>query len=376
MFFSPKGNPAIVHGALECALKSRVGTVLDLYNVSNVVMESLDVRYAATLGLHIGGGRGVQSAVVRSCDFAWIGGGCLQPGPRWKRNGLECTRSGNGIEISDWSWTAPGPNNSGIELAGLRLWEIYDAAISAQGQGRYIQERINFHHNLIGHSEYCFEIWAHGNGSAVMRDLKVDSNLCYNSGGGWSHAVRPDPSGRHICANWASDNITSVQIRNNIFYQSVPYQAGYWMNLAWDERSHSLDSDADVPAMLSPGGPGPGPPWGLSGEVRTNHNLWFQTNPSLGALVMAGGNIFQATNFSAFQQLTYKNGHDDIVGDDPLLAGVTALPAQNIMPTLRPAAASPARQAGTWTGDPTDIDGIRIPRDRPDMGPYQHVTQS
>ena len=23
-----------------------------------------------------------------------------------------------------------------------------------------------------------------------------------------------------------------------------------------------------------------------------------------------------------------------------------------------------------------DIDGIRIPRDRPDMGPYQHVMQS
>jgi hypothetical protein len=362
-FFSPAGNPATVHDVLEVALKSAASTVLSMdKNSSHVVVENLAVRYA-NYGLHIC--ESTHNAIVRHCDFSWIGGGCLTKGPRFKRDPLECTRAGNGIEISDWGWSEPVSNVSTIELYGLRLWEIYDAAISPQGEGRYFQQHINMHHNIIGHSEYCFEIWAHGNGSAVMRDVQIDSNICYNSGGGWSHSVRPDPSGRHICSNWASDNISAVSIRNNIFYQSVPYDAGYWMKLAWDDSS-SL-------AAPSPA-PGPGPAWGWQGEVITDHNLFYVTDPGLGPLILAGANVFNASNFADYTTLT-GNGHGSIVGQDPLLAGVTGqLHTRSHMPSLKPAPNSPARSAGVWTGDLADFAGVKIPRTNPTIGAFQLKT--
>jgi hypothetical protein len=56
-----------------------------------------------------------------------------------------------------------------------RLWEIYDAALSPQGgvspqgggkyvagQRMYTQRNLSFHHNIVGHAEYCFEIWSQG----------------------------------------------------------------------------------------------------------------------------------------------------------------------------------------------------------------------
>ena len=118
--------------------------------------------------------------------------------------------------------------------AGNRFWEIYDAALSPQGGGFYHQANLSFHHNIVAHSEYCFEIWSSGNTSQCqMQDVKFDNNLCVDSGGGWSHAVRPDPSGRHICSFQCSGNVSTISYRNNIFYQSVPYEAGWWMGCKW-----------------------------------------------------------------------------------------------------------------------------------------------
>jgi hypothetical protein len=70
-----------------------------------------------------------------------------------------------------------------------RLWEIYDAALSPQGGGKYVagqrmytQRNLSFHHNIVGHAEYCFEIWSQGNTSAcAMQHVRFDNNLCLDS---------------------------------------------------------------------------------------------------------------------------------------------------------------------------------------------------
>ena len=217
LFFSPAGNPALVHSAgIECMVKTRGywgAEAITVTGVTDVVVEDLAVQFANS-GMRIGGATGATRIIVRRLDISWIGGGCLVPGPRWPRNPLECTRSGNGIEISEFEkYDDKTPVDSRIELYGNRLWEVYDAAMSPQGSSFYVQSEIRVHHNLVSHSEYCFEIWSQGLANeSILHNVSFVSNTCYNSGGGWSHAVRPDPSGRGICSFTNSGNTSNIWI--------------------------------------------------------------------------------------------------------------------------------------------------------------------
>ena len=89
-----------------------------------------------------------------------------------------------------------------------------------------------------------------------MEDVRFLNNVCVNSGGGWSHAVRPDPSGRHICSFSNSGKVSRVQIRNNIFFQAVPYQAAHWQSDPWGHTHCSKGS------------------CGWEGDLVVDHNLW------------------------------------------------------------------------------------------------------
>jgi hypothetical protein len=306
---------------------------------------------------------------VRRCDFQWIGGGCLEPGPRWT-NPLECTRFGNAVEFPDFDNPANGfvAHTQNIEMYQNRLWEVYDAALSPQGDGSYVQRNITYHHNLIWHAEYCLEIWSHGFANeSTVANVKFENNVCIDSGGGWSHKVRPDPSGRHICSFQTSGNVSGVTIRNNIFWQSVPFQAGWWM---WDAWGHQPCSKGRC---------------GWAGDFVTDHNIWFQTNSSLGSLVSMGHSQhprifnYSAAGLLEFQRLTGNSGTGALLAD-PLFLGLPVAHHTNrsgsvitSQTSLRPAPASPAIGAGVWTGLDTDFVGTQIPRDHPDIGAYQHM---
>ena len=321
--------------------------------VTDVVVEDLAVKFANS-GMRIGGATGATRIVVRNLDISWIGGGCLVPGPRWPRNPLECTRSGNGIEISEFElFDSKAPVDSRIELYGNRLWEVYDAAMSPQGSSFYVQSQIRVHHNVVFNSEYCFEIWSQGLANeSILHNVSFVSNTCYNSGGGWSHAVRPDPSGRGICSFTNSGNTSNIWIANNIFYSSVPYEAGYWMGDEWP--SHACRTGV----------------CGWGGALRTDHNLFYQTEDSLGALLEWGDLTFTRHNFSSFTGITGTGNHS-IGGQDPLFVGLNGTVASGVLPDLRLSPGSPAIGAGVWTGDSHDFDGRPIPRTKPDIGAFQ-----
>jgi len=57
----------------------------------------------------------------------------------------------NGIEF--WS------NARDCLVEGCRLWEIYDAALTNQGNGTNQQVNITYRDNVIWNSEYSFEYW-------------------------------------------------------------------------------------------------------------------------------------------------------------------------------------------------------------------------
>ena len=194
-----------------------------------------------------------------------------------------------------------------------------------------------------------------------MSSIRIEQNVCVDSGGGWSHQQRPDPSGRHICMFQNTAEVSNISILNNVFYQQVPYQAAWWMEDDWGEgdRAHTG--------------------WGTS--VREDANVWFQTNPALGMLIVLGGfpqpdvppgTSYSAANFSAYRTRTGNGAHSLLV--DPLLRGLvnasngTQQLSNNT--DMRPSEGSPVIGRGRPTIWTEDFDGRPSNPLHPDIGAY------
>ena len=119
--YSPAGNPATVHtDGIECAwMNFDQADLIAVDGVSYVTIESLEVWGSGSSAV---GGGNMSHFVLRHCDISFAGGACIEPGPRFKRNPLECTRYGNGVDI----WEAA----SDVEIYSNRLWECYGACAS------------------------------------------------------------------------------------------------------------------------------------------------------------------------------------------------------------------------------------------------------
>jgi hypothetical protein len=282
----------------------------------------------------------MTNVVLRACDISWTGGCCIRPGPRFKRNPLECTRYGNSMDI--WE------HAENVEVYDNRMWEAYDTGITPQGTtGLYVQRNLSFHHNIIGHAEYCFELWDQSpiRNDSLMDTIRIESNVCFDSGGGWSHAQRPDPSGRHICMFSNSGTVKKISIVNNIFFQSVPYEAAWWMFDPWSSPASHDPAYCKPPRSCG---------WNGPTTIREDYNVWYETKPGLGkALIVLGdtgsnwSRYYNLTDagFAAYRRDTGNGAHSLRV--DPTLLGL--LPpdwAVSNATDMHPAATSPVRGAG------------------------------
>jgi hypothetical protein len=191
------GNPAVRHHGVELALRQHI---IDQSGRAYVTYEHLDLRYGAAHGI---GGSGVHHVTIRACDISFIGGGHQMTQPSGKP-----VRYGNGIEF--WS------DAHDCLVEGCRIWEIYDAALTNQGDGTNVQENITYRGNTIWSSEYSFEYWNRGSASRT-RNILFEHNTCVDAGYGWGHRQRPDPNGRHLMFFDNSARTTNVVIRDNIF---------------------------------------------------------------------------------------------------------------------------------------------------------------
>ena len=172
------GNPATRHRSIELALRQHI---IDQSGRGYVTYENLDLRYGAAHGI---GGGGTHHITIRGCDISFIGGGHQMTRPDGKP-----VRYGNGIEF--WS------DAHDCLVEDCRLWEIYDAALTNQGDGTNVQENITYRRNVIWNSEYSFEYWNRGPASRT-RNIVFEHNTCVDAGYGWGHRQRPDPNGRHL----------------------------------------------------------------------------------------------------------------------------------------------------------------------------------
>ncbi len=192
-----KGNPAESCRSIELALRRHI---IDQSGRSFVTYEGLALRYGAAHGV---GGASVRGIVVRDCDLSYIGGG-----HQFTADDGRSVRFGNGVEF--WS------SARDCVVEGCRLWEIYDAALTNQGDGTNVQENIMYRRNVIWNCEYSFEYW---NRDATSRtnNILFEHNTCVDAGFGWGHGQRPDRNGRHLMFYDNTAATSGVVVRYNIF---------------------------------------------------------------------------------------------------------------------------------------------------------------
>jgi hypothetical protein len=194
------GNPATRHRGIELALRKHI---IDQGGRGHITYEDMALKYGAAHGI---GGGSTHHITVRNCDIAYIGGGHQLTRPDGKH-----VRFGNGVEF--WSEARD------CLVEDCRLWEIYDAALTNQGDGVNVQENITYRRNVIWNCEYSFEYWNRGPASRT-RNILFEHNTCVNAGHGWGHRERPDPNGRHLMFYENSAMTEDVIVRRNIFSQA------------------------------------------------------------------------------------------------------------------------------------------------------------
>ena len=191
-------NPAEKYASVELALTRHI---VNQGNRHDVVYDGLAVRYGAAHGF---GGGMTKRLTIRNCDVYWMGGGFQH----FRADGAP-VRYGNGIEFWD------GAEDHLVE--GNRLWEIYDAALTNQGNAENShQVNIVYRGNVIWNCEYSFEFWNRPAG-VKSHNIIFEDNTCVNAGGAWSHAQRPDPNGAHLSFYHNPSDTQGFVIRNNIF---------------------------------------------------------------------------------------------------------------------------------------------------------------
>ena len=121
LFFSPAGNPAVVHGFDRVRVDELRGGRPD--QLQQRVERDCRVAGGQALGI-VCDGRREHERFPRRPTATVAGEACIEPGPRW-RNPLECTRYGNGLDVWEWAYD--------VEIARNRVWEVYDTGFTNQG---------------------------------------------------------------------------------------------------------------------------------------------------------------------------------------------------------------------------------------------------
>ncbi|MDR1271272.1 MAG: hypothetical protein LBK82_17320 [Planctomycetaceae bacterium] len=231
VFFFSNENPTILYKNIEAALHQHIV----LHNCSRYVhFIDLDVRYGAAHGF---GGTKTEHCVYRDLDISWIGGA-----DQYREGGEgRKVRFGNGIEF--WSDAAD------CLVENCRLWEIYDAALTNQGNGVNQQRNIIYRNNIIWNCEYSFEYWNRGPES-ITDNILFENNTCFNAGFGWGHVQRPDKNGRHLMVYANTAKTENFIIRNNVFCNAtescVRFDADFRNGLTMDDNTYWQESDKPV----------------------------------------------------------------------------------------------------------------------------------
>ena len=201
------GNPGEVFDNIEicgvpCAIRA--------WNVNNVEVDNLCIKYTSTMGVTAVDCRNVT---VTNCEFAFIGGAYI---------GKYHNRYGNGVEFYYKSFNC--------KVQNCYFNQIFDAAVTIQGEGPEQTEFVSiyFDDNLIEHTSMNFEFWVNYNDKdgnrhedGIMHDIRFCGNIVRGAGYGWSTPQRLCFSDQGVILSWSRvfkpGVIRAFYIMDNIF---------------------------------------------------------------------------------------------------------------------------------------------------------------
>ncbi len=218
MILYSAGNPALFYSGIELALRK---DIIHEWQAAYVIYENLDLRYGGAHGI---GGENAHHIIIRNIDFSYIGGSYQ----------YQTVRYGNGIEF----WNAT--NNATIESCTFS--QIYDAAMTVQGDGTYEVYDIYFKNNIVDRAEYIFEFWVRGEGTSA-KNIYFVNNTCTNAGRGWGHTERPDPNGVDLMLWGSSAPFENIVIQNNIFSNAIDAGIFVWEPVLSDLNTSFITID-------------------------------------------------------------------------------------------------------------------------------------
>ncbi len=201
--FLDQYNPSSYFDSIEISTTPRL---VNKQSASSVTLENIVFTYSAIHGVVLTDCSNVQ---ITGCEFKWIGGALDGEG----------TRYGNAIEF----WNAIDENGIGSStVSKCHFYQIYDAAITCQGNTINDYRNLTVENNLIEYSSYNFELWCSKKTDiAKMMNISVTNNVFRYAGYGFGKQRSATYSQAYILSyDFDPDNIatfSSVTISNNIF---------------------------------------------------------------------------------------------------------------------------------------------------------------
>ena len=200
LYFYSEKNPAERYSMIEAAPK--INTIT-MNRPEWFVLDGLAFGYTSAHGI---GGANAKNVQIRACDFFWIGGGHL-----YMENGVP-VRYGNGVEL----WCEA----SDCVVERCRFWQIYDTAMTNQGNEKCRVNHIVWRENTVYLCEQAYEIWF-SSPEAEIAGLVYENNRSFDCGFGWGHEQRPFKNGTHLLAYRLEPKKIDIHYRNNQFCHSA-----------------------------------------------------------------------------------------------------------------------------------------------------------
>ncbi len=205
---SPGGNPAEYAKSIEICSRRHV---LYGYNVHDVIIENLCIRYTGGHGIGLSN---VQNVSIKGCEIGWIGGSLQDP----------TVRFGNGIEI--WNDCVD------LDIAYNWVYQCYDAGITHQGTVCTHRD-IRITNNLIENCNYGLEFFVYED-SPTVKNVLYENNIIRASGYTWGNQRFNPWAQSAICCWHRKTKAENFVIKNNILeisrwylvYLTSPSQEG------------------------------------------------------------------------------------------------------------------------------------------------------
>jgi hypothetical protein len=211
-------NPASFYSDIECAL-DRGEDIGGMFFIGRqgayININNLDLRYSGSHGINV---QNCHHIIISDNDISYIGGAV-----QFASVEQGIVRYGNAIQAYDAA--------SDIDIERNRIWEIFDGAISLEGQAGS-KNNINVRYNFVSKAGNCLYYYSTG---GTASNLYYENNTCVYSGYGWGSVLNQRLSmGNHFLTYGNRANTSNFYVRNNIFYEAMNY--GLKLN-GWTEST-------------------------------------------------------------------------------------------------------------------------------------------